>query len=48
VEDVTVSLPHLLGVDGILATFSMALDRKETVALKESSMVVREAINQLE
>jgi L-lactate dehydrogenase len=48
VRDVTISLPRLVGGDGILATFPLPLDEKESAALRESAQVVRAAIEKLE
>ncbi|MBN1438082.1 MAG: L-lactate dehydrogenase [Anaerolineales bacterium] len=47
VENVTVSLPHLVGGDGVLDAFAMALDEEETALLKRSAQIVREAIQSL-
>ena len=47
VKDVTVSLPNLVGGDGILRTFSPNLNEAETAALRASSQVVRSVIDQL-
>jgi L-lactate dehydrogenase len=47
VQKVTVSLPHLVGGQGILATFPPMLDQKEQAALHASAQVVREAIDSL-
>ncbi len=44
VADVTVSLPHLVGGDGILASLPIALDEAETAALQASARGVREVI----
>lgn len=44
VEDVTLSLPHLVGGDGILATLPLHLDAEETAALRNSAEVIRRAI----
>lgn len=48
VKDVTVSLPHLVGGDGILASLPIALDEAETAALQASARGVREAIESLD
>jgi len=47
VQDVTVSLPRLLGGEGILATFPLPLNSIESEALERSAGVVRRAIDQL-
>jgi L-lactate dehydrogenase len=47
VKDVTVSLPNLVGGDGIIKTFSPHLNESETVALRASAQVVRSVINDL-
>lgn len=44
VNDVTVALPHLVGGDGILATFPQHLSDEETTALHRSASIVKEAI----
>jgi L-lactate dehydrogenase len=44
VADVTVSLPHLVGGQGVLATLPIALTAPETAALAASAQGVREAI----
>lgn len=44
VKNVTISLPHLVGEDGILATFPPNLNKEEETALHESAMVVSSAI----
>jgi len=48
VKDVTVSLPNLVGGDGILRTFFPNLNETETSALRSSAQVVRSVIEQLE
>jgi L-lactate dehydrogenase len=47
VKDVTVSLPNLVGGDGILKTFSPNLSEGEITALQASAQVVRSVIDQL-
>ena len=47
VNDVTVSLPNLVGGDGIIKTFSPNLNESETVALRASAQVVRSVIDDL-
>lgn len=48
VPDVTISLPRLVGGEGIIATFPLPLNEKESIALRESAQVVRAAIESLE
>ena len=48
VKDVTVSLPNLVGGDGIIRTFFPNLNEAETVALHSSAQVVRSVIEQLD
>lgn len=47
VHDVTVSLPNLVGGEGIIQTFFPNLDPNEMDALRHSASVVRSAIEQL-
>ena len=47
VKDVTVSLPNLVGGEGILKTFSPNLNETETAALRASAQIVRSVIDQL-
>jgi L-lactate dehydrogenase len=47
VQDVTVALPHLIGGEGILATFQPPLSDEEQAALQNSARIVREAIDKL-
>jgi L-lactate dehydrogenase len=47
VKDVTVSLPNLLGGDGIIQTFFPNLTAQETEALRASAHVVRSVIDKL-
>jgi len=47
VKDVTVSLPNLVGGDGIIQTFYPQLSKEETAALQNSAQVVRSVIDQL-
>jgi len=46
--DVTISLPHLVGGQGVLASFPLPLDEAEQSALQASAGVVCEAIDALE
>jgi L-lactate dehydrogenase len=48
VKDVTVSLPNLVGGEGIIQTFFPQLSESETEALRNSAQVVRSVIDQLE
>ena len=48
VKDVTISLPHIIGEEGIMATFFPTLTKQEETALYESAMVVRNAIDEVE
>jgi L-lactate dehydrogenase len=48
VKDVTVSLPNLVGGEGIIQTFFPQLSETETEALRNSAQVVRSVIDQLE
>jgi L-lactate dehydrogenase len=48
VKDVTVSLPQLVGGQGVIATLPIGLSPDETAALGKSAGIVREAIDSLE
>ncbi len=48
VSDVTVSLPHLIGGEGILATLPVPLDEEEQLALNASARTIRDVIDALE
>lgn len=48
VKDVTVSLPRLVGGDGILETYHLPLDAVETDALAHSAGLIRGLIDQLQ
>ncbi len=48
VTDVTVSLPQLVGGQGILATFPLPLEETEQAKLAASARIVREAIDSLD
>lgn len=48
VKDVTVSLPNLVGGEGIIQTFFPNLNEAETEALRASAQVVRSVITELE
>jgi L-lactate dehydrogenase len=47
VFDVTVSLPHLVGGEGILATFPLPLSEEEQKMLYHSAKIVREVLDKL-
>jgi L-lactate dehydrogenase len=47
IRNVTVSLPRLLGGQGVLETFPLPLNDKETESLHESAGVIRKALNDL-
>ena len=48
VKDVTVSLPLLIGGQGVIASLPVSLSPDENVALRQSAAIVREAITSLE
>jgi L-lactate dehydrogenase len=48
VDDVTVSLPRLLGGEGVLETFPLPLSEEEETALHASATTIRNAIDELE
>lgn len=48
VKDVTVSLPSLVGGEGIIKTFFPNLNEAETTALRASAQVVRSVIDELD
>jgi L-lactate dehydrogenase len=48
VRDVTVSLPRLIGGDGILETFHLPLNDEETAALHDSAALIRGYIDKLD
>lgn len=48
VKNVTVSLPHLIGGNGILKMFPLPLDEAETAALNHSATLIRSAMDELE
>lgn len=48
VTDVTISLPRLIGGEGILDTFRPPLDIGESEALKQSALIVKSAIQELD
>jgi L-lactate dehydrogenase len=48
VKDVTVSLPNLVGGEGIIKTFFPTLNEAETTALRASAQVIRSVIDELD
>jgi L-lactate dehydrogenase len=48
VNDVTISLPHLVSGEGVLATLPFKLDEKETEELHRSASTIRNEISKLE
>jgi L-lactate dehydrogenase len=48
VRDVTVALPRLVGGQGVLETFPLPLNEKETTQLRASAQVIRDALDELE
>jgi L-lactate dehydrogenase len=47
VRNVTVSLPRLLGGQGVLETFPLPLNAEETTKLRDSARVIRQALDEL-
>lgn len=47
VPDVTVSLPRLVGGDGVLEAFPLPLDERENMLLHDSAQVIRGALDEL-
>jgi L-lactate dehydrogenase len=47
IQDVTVALPHLVGGQGILATFPPPINESERLALSKSVLIVHDAIAKL-
>ncbi|MCO8121130.1 L-lactate dehydrogenase [Stieleria sp. TO1_6] len=45
--DLTISMPHLLGGDGVLSAIPMTLDNSEQLALDKSASVIHQAIESL-
>jgi L-lactate dehydrogenase len=45
--DVTISMPHLLGGDGVMASIPLMLDDSEQASLKASATVIRDAIDSI-
>lgn len=48
VKDVTVSLPHLVGGNGIVDTFQPLLDEQEYKSLNRSASIIRHALDSIE
>jgi L-lactate dehydrogenase len=47
IRDVTVSLPRLVGGQGVLETFPLPLSEEEKACLRKSAQVVRQALDEL-
>ncbi|MCF8335828.1 MAG: L-lactate dehydrogenase [Bacteroidales bacterium] len=47
VKDVTLSMPHLVSSEGVLATLPFRLNEQETEALRKSAQTIRENIDKL-
>jgi L-lactate dehydrogenase len=47
VRNVTVSMPRLVGGQGVLETFPLPLDAEETTQLRDSAQVIRQALDDL-
>lgn len=47
VRDVTVSLPRLLGGQGVAETFPLPLNEAEAARLRDSALVIRQALDEL-
>ncbi|MFK8113791.1 MAG: L-lactate dehydrogenase [Rubripirellula sp.] len=45
--DVTISMPHLLGGDGVIAPISLDIDEAELSALQSSAEIIREATDSI-
>jgi L-lactate dehydrogenase len=48
IRNVTLSLPRLVGGQGVLETFHLPLGREETARLRESALVIRQSLDELE
>jgi len=48
VKNVTVSLPHLIGGQGVISSFPLPLNDDEQAKLQNSAQIVRKAVEQLE
>lgn len=47
IQDVTISLPRLIGGDGVLDTYPLSLTEQETADLNASAAIIRQAITDL-
>lgn len=47
VADVTISMPHLFGGEGVMASLPLVLDQSEQASLKASAMIIRDAIDSI-
>jgi L-lactate dehydrogenase len=47
IRNVTISLPRLVGGQGVLETFFLPLDQEETAQLRDSARVIRQALDEL-
>jgi L-lactate dehydrogenase len=47
IRNVTVSMPRLVGGQGVLETFPLPLNEEETTQLRESARVIRQALDEL-
>jgi L-lactate dehydrogenase len=47
IRNVTVSMPRLVGGQGVLETFPLPLDAEETTRLRDSAHVIRQALDEL-
>jgi L-lactate dehydrogenase len=48
IRNVTVSMPRLVGGQGVLETFPLPLNEEETTGLRDSARVIRQALDELE
>jgi L-lactate dehydrogenase len=48
VEDITLSLPHLVGGSGVLKVLQVPLTREEEQQLKKGALVIQSAIQELD
>ena len=47
VREVTVSLPRLVGGQGVLETFPLPLNEEEAARLRKSALIIRQALDEL-
>lgn len=47
IKNVTISLPHLIGGNGIISTLPLPINDGELIALRKSVMIIKEYIDQL-